>query len=88
MAYSHSSPTAVQTGFGIFLSIPLLSVPLKRSNADEPPAEMSEVPTSVSRAMISLTPISRSTHWGPSLEVLVVGASSSMLGTGGREDDA
>ena len=84
MAYSHSSPTAVQTGFGIFLSIPLL---ITRDNADEPKA-MSEVPTGVSRAMISLTPVSRSTHWRPSLEVLVVGASSSMLGTGVREDDA
>jgi hypothetical protein len=49
---------------------------------------MSEVPTGVSRAMISRTPVSRSTHWRPSLEVLVVGASSSMLGTGVREDDA
>ena len=85
MAYSHSSPTAVQTGFGIFRSIPLL---IMRDNADEPPLEMSEVPTGVSRAMISLTPVSRSTHWRPSLEVLVVGASSSMLGTGVREDDA
>ena len=77
MAYSHSSPTAVQTGFGIFLSIPLL---ITRDNADEPKA-MSEVPTGVSRAMISLTPVSRSTH-PPSL---VVGASSSMLRTGVRE---
>ena len=84
MAYSHSSPTAVQTGFGIFRSIPLL---IMRDNADEPPAEMSELPTGVSRAMISLTPVSRSTH-PPSLEVLVVGASSSMLGTCFREDDA
>ena len=84
MAYSHSSPTAVQTGFGIFLSIPLFT---KRCNADEPPKAMSEVPTGISRAMISLTPVSRSTH-PPSLEVLVVGASSSMLCTGVREDDA
>ena len=82
MAYSHSSPTAVQTGLGIFLSIPLLII---RSNADEPPKAIPEVPTGVSRAMISLTPVSRSTHWRPSLEVLVVGASSSMLGTGVRE---
>ena len=85
MAYIHSSPTAVQTGLGIFRSIPLLN---RRSNADDPPAEMSEVPTGVSRAMISLTPVSRSTHWRPSLEVLVVGASSSMLGTGVREEGA
>ena len=85
MAYSHSSPNAVHTGFGIFCSIPLLT---KRSNADDPPKAMSELPTGVSRAMISLTPVSRSTHWRPSLEVLVVGASSSMLGTGVREDDA
>ena len=59
MAYSHSSPNAVHTGFGIFCSIPLLT---KRSNADDPPKAMSELPTGVSRAMISLTPASLSTY--------------------------
>ena len=59
MAYSHSSPTAVQTGFGIFRSIPLLN---RRPNADEPPKAIPELPTGVSRAMISLTPASMSTY--------------------------